>query len=98
MCYLAQYDVTMWTKDHWNIELLKHMLAMGVEVDSHSDAATPLVWAVGHGQHDAVKVLLEHNANPNAETEDNVTSLLSAVAAGSDEKRSMFCLIFLVLV
>ncbi|XP_039067278.1 ankyrin-1-like isoform X2 [Hibiscus syriacus] len=66
-----------------NIELLKHMLAMGVEVDSQSDAGTPLVWAAGHGQHDAVKVLLEHNANPNAETEDNVTPLLSAVAAGS---------------
>ncbi|KAK8576161.1 hypothetical protein V6N13_090638 [Hibiscus sabdariffa] len=66
-----------------NIELLKHMLAMGVEVDSQSDAGTPLVWAAGHDQHDAVKVLLEHNANPNAETEDNVTPLLSAVAAGS---------------
>ncbi|KAK8475473.1 hypothetical protein V6N12_076289, partial [Hibiscus sabdariffa] len=46
-----------------NIELLKHMLAMGVEVDSQSDAGTPLVWAAGHDQHDAVKVLLEHNAN-----------------------------------
>ncbi|XP_039045466.1 ankyrin-1-like [Hibiscus syriacus] len=66
-----------------NIELLKHILAKGVEVDSQSDAGTPLVWAAGHGQHDAVKVLLEHNANPNAETEDNVTPLLSAVAAGS---------------
>ncbi|KAL4378632.1 hypothetical protein GQ457_02G034250 [Hibiscus cannabinus] len=66
-----------------NIELLKHILAMGVEVDSQSDAGTPLVWAAGHDQHDAVKVLLEHNANPNAETEDNVTPLLSAVAAGS---------------
>ncbi|GMI65206.1 tetratricopeptide repeat 10 [Hibiscus trionum] len=66
-----------------NIELLKHILAKSVEVDSQSDAGTPLVWAAGHGQHDAVKVLLEHNANPNAETEDDVTPLLSAVAAGS---------------
>ncbi|XP_007030542.2 PREDICTED: ankyrin-1 [Theobroma cacao] len=66
-----------------NIELLKYLLAKGVEVDSQSDSGTPLVWAAGHGQHDASKVLLEHHANPNAETEDNITPLLSAVAAGS---------------
>ncbi|OMO96291.1 Tetratricopeptide TPR-1 [Corchorus olitorius] len=66
-----------------NIELLKYLLDKGAEVDSQSDAGTPLVWAAGHGQHDAVKVLLEHQANPNAETEDNITPLLSAVAAGS---------------
>ncbi|XP_022744477.1 ankyrin-1-like isoform X1 [Durio zibethinus] len=66
-----------------NIELLKYILATGVEVDLQSDAGTPLVWAAGHAQPDAVKVLLEHHANPNAETEDNITPLLSAVAAGS---------------
>ena len=46
-----------------NIELLKYILAKGVEVDLQSDAGTSLVWAAGHGQHDAVKVLLEHHAN-----------------------------------
>ncbi|XP_044499913.1 ankyrin-1-like [Mangifera indica] len=66
-----------------NIELLKYLLSKGVEVDSESDSGTPLVWAAGHAQQDAVKVLLEHHANPNAETEDNITPLLSAVAAGS---------------
>ncbi|XP_021904209.1 ankyrin-1 [Carica papaya] len=66
-----------------NIELLKELLSRDVEVDSQSDAGTPLIWAAGHGQQDAVKVLLEHHANPNAETEDNITPLLSAVAAGS---------------
>ncbi|KAM7251942.1 hypothetical protein ACFE04_023825 [Oxalis oulophora] len=66
-----------------NIELLKYLLSKGIEVESQSDAGTPLVWAAGHGQADAVKVLLEHHANPNAETEDGVTPLLSAVAAGS---------------
>ncbi|XVF57219.1 hypothetical protein PTKIN_Ptkin06aG0186900 [Pterospermum kingtungense] len=66
-----------------NIELLEYILAKGVDVDLQSDAGTPLVWAAGHGQHDAVKVLLEHHANPNAETEDGITPLLSAVAAGS---------------
>ncbi|XP_020540414.1 ankyrin-1 isoform X1 [Jatropha curcas] len=66
-----------------NIELLKYLLSKDVEVDSQSDAGTPLIWAAGHAQHDALKVLLEHNANPNAETEDSVTPVLSAVAADS---------------
>ncbi|KAH9699174.1 ankyrin repeat family protein [Citrus sinensis] len=58
-----------------NIELLTYLLSKGAEVDSESDAGTPLIWAAGHGQQEAVK--------PNAETEDNITPLLSAVAAGS---------------
>lgn len=66
-----------------DIELLRFLLSKGVDIDSQSDAGTPLIWAAGHGQHDAVKVLLEHHANPNAETDDNITPLLSAVAAGS---------------
>ncbi|KAG2316182.1 hypothetical protein Bca52824_019304 [Brassica carinata] len=65
------------------IELLKELLSRGVPVDSQSESGTPLIWAAGHDQKDAVQVLLEHNANPNAETEDGVTPLLSAVAAGS---------------
>uniref|UniRef100_A0A1J3IBL2 Putative ankyrin repeat protein n=1 Tax=Noccaea caerulescens TaxID=107243 RepID=A0A1J3IBL2_NOCCA len=65
------------------IELLKELLSRGVPVDSQSESGTPLVWAAGHDQKDAVEVLLQHNANPNAETEDGVTPLLSAVAAGS---------------
>lgn len=66
-----------------DIQLLKLLLSRGVAVDSESESGTPLVWAAGHAQKDAVKVLLEHNANPNLETEDGITPLLSAVAAGS---------------
>ncbi|MQL78698.1 hypothetical protein Taro_011133 [Colocasia esculenta] len=66
-----------------NIELLNILLAKGVDVDSHSESGTPLIWAAGHGQQDALKVLLEHGANPNARTEDDITPLLSSVAAGS---------------
>lgn len=46
-----------------DIELLKFLLAKGVDIDSQSDAGTPLIWASGHAQQDAVKVLLEHHAN-----------------------------------
>ncbi|KAK7824309.1 ribosomal rna small subunit methyltransferase nep1 [Quercus suber] len=45
------------------IELLKILLSKVVDVDSQSDAGTPLIWAAGHGQPEAVKVLLEHHAN-----------------------------------
>lgn len=66
-----------------DIELLKFLLSRGANVDSQSDAGTPLLWAAGHVQQDAVKVLLEHHADPNAENDDNITPLFSAVAAGS---------------
>lgn len=66
-----------------NIELLNLLLSKGVDVELHSDSGTPLIWAAGHGQQEAVKILLEHHANPNGETDDGITPLLSAVAAGS---------------
>ena len=48
--------------DAGHIELMKLLLGKGVDVESESDAGTPLVWAAGHGQQEAVKLLLEHNA------------------------------------
>uniref|UniRef100_A0A7N0ZRT0 Serine/threonine-protein kinase BSK1-like TPR repeats domain-containing protein n=1 Tax=Kalanchoe fedtschenkoi TaxID=63787 RepID=A0A7N0ZRT0_KALFE len=66
-----------------NVELLRFFLSRGAAVDAQCDSGTPLIWAAGHDQPEAVKVLLEHHANPNAETDDNITPLLSAVAAGS---------------
>jgi ankyrin repeat protein len=41
---------------------MKLLLSKGVDVESESDAGTPLVWAAGHAQQDAVQILLEHNA------------------------------------
>ncbi|KAF3540822.1 hypothetical protein F2Q69_00021911 [Brassica cretica] len=60
------------------------LMSKGVPVDSQSESGTPLIWDAGHD-------LLDHNVDPNAETKDNVTPLLSAVAAGS-----MACLELLV--
>jgi ankyrin repeat protein len=48
--------------DAGHIELMKLLLGKGVDVESESDAGTPLVWAAGHGQQEAVKLLLQHNA------------------------------------
>lgn len=42
---------------------MKHLISKGVDVDSESESGTPLVWAAGHAQPDAVKVLLENKAN-----------------------------------
>lgn len=41
---------------------MKLFLSKGDDVESESDAGTPLIWAAGHGQQDAVKLLLQHNA------------------------------------
>ncbi|KAL5702058.1 hypothetical protein ACHQM5_027324 [Ranunculus cassubicifolius] len=65
------------------IELLQYLLSKGVDVNSPSDSGTPLIWAAGHGEQEAVKILLDHNSDPNAENDDDITPLLSAVAAGS---------------
>ncbi|GJQ96341.1 ankyrin repeat family protein [Tanacetum coccineum] len=66
-----------------HIELMELFLSVGVDVDSQSDSGTPLVWAAGHAQQDAVKLLLKHKADPNIETGDGVNLLLCTVAAGS---------------
>ncbi|GJS20821.1 putative ribonuclease H-like domain-containing protein [Tanacetum coccineum] len=66
-----------------HIELMELFLSVGVDVDSQSDSGTPLVWAAGHAQQDAVKLLLKHKADPNIETDDGVNLLLCTVAAGS---------------
>ncbi|CDY44495.1 BnaC01g10540D [Brassica napus] len=68
---------------------LHYAAVTGVPVDSQSESGTPLIWDAGHD-------LLNHNVDPNAETEDNVTPLLSAVAAGSMAAGSMACLELLV--
>jgi ankyrin repeat protein len=41
---------------------MKLFLSKGVDVESESDAGTPLIWAAGHGQQEAVKLLLQHDA------------------------------------
>lgn len=68
-----------------SVELLNLLLSKDVPVDAPSDAGPPLIWAAGTDRPAAVKTLLDHGADPNAETDDNVTALISAVAASSLE-------------
>ncbi|KAH9327098.1 hypothetical protein KI387_007276, partial [Taxus chinensis] len=65
------------------VELINLLLSKELPVDAPSDAGSPLIWAAGSDRLEAVKALLDHGANPNLETDDNITALLSAVAAGS---------------
>ncbi|TQD92942.1 hypothetical protein C1H46_021422, partial [Malus baccata] len=46
-----------------DIELLRYMISKGADVNSQSGAGSPLIWAAGHGQQDAAKILFEHHAN-----------------------------------
>ncbi|CAF1917099.1 unnamed protein product [Brassica oleracea] len=68
----------------FRVNALHYAAVTCVPVDSQSESGTPLIWDAGHD-------ILDHNVDPNAETKDNVTPLLSAVAAGS-----MACLELLV--
>ncbi|CAK7343700.1 unnamed protein product [Dovyalis caffra] len=56
---------------------------MGLEVDSQSYAGASFIQAAGHGQQNALKVLLECHANPNSEIKDGVSLLLSSITASS---------------
>ncbi|RGP63182.1 ankyrin repeat-containing [Fusarium sporotrichioides] len=62
-------------KNWWQIEALRYVLAKGADIEARNDTGmTPLMAAVyetypsnhGHWNEEAVRVLLEHGANPNA--------------------------------
>ncbi|XP_058106439.1 hsp70-Hsp90 organizing protein 3-like [Magnolia sinica] len=46
-------------------KLLRLLISKGVDVDPQHDSGTPLQWAAAHRKQDAVKILLDHHANPN---------------------------------
>ena len=60
--YLKENVASIFLVITGHIDIMKLLLGKGVDVESESESGTPLVWAAGHGQQDAVKLLLEHNA------------------------------------
>ncbi|XP_048135025.1 putative ankyrin repeat protein RF_0381 [Rhodamnia argentea] len=68
-----------------NIELMSFLLSKGVNIDCQSSLGSPLFFSAGCGQQDAVKFLLEHHANPNAEIADRLTPLFASVTNSSLE-------------
>ncbi|KAI6692634.1 hypothetical protein NL676_020344 [Syzygium grande] len=68
-----------------NIEMMNFLLSKGVNIDCQSSSGSPLFYSAGCAQLDAAKFLLEHHANPNAETVDRLTPLLASVTIKSLE-------------
>ncbi|XP_048134130.1 ankyrin-1-like [Rhodamnia argentea] len=67
------------------IELLNFLLSKGVNIDCQSPLGSPLYFSASCAQQDAVKFLLQHRANPNAETVDHLTPLFASVTNSSLE-------------
>ncbi|CAI7804492.1 unnamed protein product [Closterium sp. NIES-54] len=68
-----------------SVKILELLLDHGADPNAQSDAGPPLLWACGHGKVAAAGVLLTRGANPDTPSEDGVTSLLTATAAGETE-------------
>ncbi|KAF5186406.1 Ankyrin-1 [Thalictrum thalictroides] len=64
-------------------ELLRLLLSKGVDVDALSSVGTPLQMAACKGKHEAVKILLDHCANPGLYLHHVPTPLSGAVLAKS---------------
>ncbi|KAI3870980.1 hypothetical protein MKX03_029386, partial [Papaver bracteatum] len=61
-------------------KIITLLLSSAVHIDAASRIGTALQYAAGHGHRDAVKVLLDHHANPNAVISPGMLSpLMSAI-------------------
>lgn len=65
-----------------NPEKMRAALAEGAEVDYLSEGNTELFLAAYYDYRDGVKLLLEHNANPNVKSDTGYTPLMSAASDG----------------
>jgi len=70
-----------------NIDLMNQDLALGLNPDItlNNDPKTALVYAVDNNKHEAVKLLLEHNANPNVKIRGTSYPIIEASYAGYTE-------------
>ncbi|XP_048134133.1 ankyrin-3-like [Rhodamnia argentea] len=64
------------------IELLNLLHSKGFDVDFQTSHGSPLLFSVVQDAQDAVKFLLEHHANPDAENDYGLTPLFASVIDG----------------
>ncbi|KAI4998669.1 hypothetical protein ZWY2020_054011 [Hordeum vulgare] len=73
-------------------EIARLLLSKGANVDAPSPHGTPLVSAAAHGKFGAMKILLEHHADPNKVSWDFGTPLTTALYATPDRMNESTCL------
>ncbi|KAI3848018.1 hypothetical protein MKX03_001130, partial [Papaver bracteatum] len=64
-------------------DIIPLLLSKGISVDVTDDFGAPLHHAASAGQQDAVKVLLDHGANPNLVFHDTFTPLQASIRSQS---------------
>ncbi|XP_026423493.1 uncharacterized protein LOC113319453 [Papaver somniferum] len=57
------------------------LLSKGINVDVINNFGSPLQYAATAGDHDAVKVLMDHGANPNLVFHDTFSPLLASIGS-----------------
>ena len=62
---------------------MRKLLEAGAEKEAESSTGTPLLWAAGSGNVDAVKALLSADVNCNATSPDGCGAILMASAGGT---------------
>jgi ankyrin repeat protein len=72
-------------------EQMAHLLRSGAMVNIVDDGHTPLQWAASVGNHEAVKALLQHGADPNLSSEPISTTALHFAAVVSAEMVALLC-------
>ncbi|KAA8543324.1 hypothetical protein F0562_021181 [Nyssa sinensis] len=70
-------------------ELMRLLISKGAEVDAKSDFGTPLQCAAAKGKKEAIKILLDNNANPNSVCHHIFTPLAVSILAKSFECSKM---------
>ncbi|XAR58603.1 hypothetical protein NMG60_11014071 [Bertholletia excelsa] len=65
--------------------LLQVLISKGAEVDAESEGGAALHYAISNGHCEAVKILLDNNANPNSVRHEIFTALKLSMLSGSFE-------------
>uniref|UniRef100_A0A453H228 Uncharacterized protein n=4 Tax=Triticinae TaxID=1648030 RepID=A0A453H228_AEGTS len=73
-------------------EIARLLLSKGANVDAPSPHGTPLVAAAAHGKFSAMKILLEHHADPNKVSWDLGTPLTTSLYVTPERMNGSTCL------
>lgn len=72
---------------------MRKLLEAGADKEAESSTGTPLLWAAGSGNVDAVKALLSADVNCNATSSDGCGAILMASAGGTPSPLSALAIL-----